>query len=145
MSERFFEKVEKTDSCWLWTGYRNPVGPKGNYGIIRSDTKRTMIKAHRASWEIHNGPIPDDACVLHKCDNPPCVNPDHLFLGTQRSNWYDMLEKRRHYKHNWTHCKRGHAFSEHGRIRKDGSRTCKVCERDVAKVRIERIRSVHTD
>jgi len=88
--ERFWDKVQKTKSCWLWTGHRNRNG----YGCgIRNHYKR--ILAHRASWIINCGEIPNGKLVLHKCDNPPCVNPEHLFIGTYRDNNIDMYKKGR--------------------------------------------------
>lgn len=87
--DRFWARVQKTDSCWEWTG---PVRGKG-YGAVRFDGR--MQSAHRVSWEMANGPIADGLHVLHRCDNPPCINPDHLFLGTQQDNTDDMLAKGR--------------------------------------------------
>ena len=89
--DRFWDKVDKTRSgCWLWTGCTNADG----YGRLALGRKRTE-KAHRVSWELHNGPIPDGAEVCHTCDNPGCVNPDHLFLGTHQDNMTDMRRKGR--------------------------------------------------
>jgi hypothetical protein len=86
--ERFWRFVEKGDGCWEWTGSSVPYG----YGSFGADgTKR----AHRISWEIHFGPIPNGLCVLHHCDNPPCVNPAHLFLGTRQDNSDDKMAKGR--------------------------------------------------
>lgn len=90
---RFWRYVSKTDTCWNWTG--SGSGPKGAYGAMNINKK--SCKAHRVSWEIHRGPIPEGMCVLHKCDNPRCVNPDHLFLGTKKDNTQDMVKKLRHY------------------------------------------------
>lgn len=86
--ERFWARVEKSDGCWEWQGHRNA----GGYGIYRY---RQTDKAHRASWMIHNGEIVDDLHVLHRCDNPPCVRPDHLFLGTHLDNVADRVAKDR--------------------------------------------------
>jgi hypothetical protein len=85
----FLEKVEKTRTCWLWNAYRNHDG----YGRARHNGKQTG--AHRVSWQLHNGPIPEGLHVCHHCDNPPCVNPAHLFLGTHRDNCVDRMLKGR--------------------------------------------------
>lgn len=87
--ERFWSYVKKTDTCWLWTGCSTHLG----YAQIGVNYK--LISVHRFSWEIHNGPIPEGKWVLHKCDNPSCVRPDHLFLGTPKDNTQDMLHKHR--------------------------------------------------
>ncbi len=98
LAVRFWKKVNKTETCWLWTGAQMGKGweTKAGYGLIRVDAPaRGTIPAHRASWEIHNGPIPAGQLVLHKCDVHPCVNPAHLFLGTHTDNTQDMLAKKR--------------------------------------------------
>ena len=93
---RFWKRVSKagTDDCWLWTGATHQYG----YGRMgtgkRGEWKAT--EAHRVSWEIHFGPIPDGMHVCHSCDNPPCVNPAHLFLGTNNDNRQDSVKKNRH-------------------------------------------------
>jgi len=76
--------------CLIWTRVITSSG----YGQVRWGGNRILV--HRASWEIHNGPIPEGMCVLHSCDNPPCCNVDHLFLGTQGDNMTDMVMKGRH-------------------------------------------------
>ena len=94
IKDRFWPKVDKRgpDECWEWTACYNEYG----YGMIAKGGKDGgMERAHLVSWEIHNGPIPDGLCVLHHCDNPHCVNPRHLFLGTKKDNVHDMSEKGR--------------------------------------------------
>jgi len=87
--QQYWTFVEKTDGCWKWKGSKNKFG----YGAFRFHKR--MMMAHRVSWEIHNGPILQGIQVLHKCDNPECSRPDHLFLGNQSENMVDCVEKGR--------------------------------------------------
>ena len=87
---RFFDKVKITDSCWEWTAAKTKKG----YGSFWPN--KNFIQAHRYSYEYFKGKIPKSLFVLHSCDNPPCVNPDHLFLGTQKDNVKDAIIKNRH-------------------------------------------------
>lgn len=81
--------INKATGCWEWAGKRNSY----NYGILYLGGKK--VGAHRYFYGLHKGIIPKKMFVLHKCDNPPCVNPEHLFLGTQRDNMQDMAQKGR--------------------------------------------------
>ncbi len=130
--ERFFEKVDKSGDCWLWTG-----GTRGNddlqYGTTWVDGKHES--AHRYSWVLHNGEIPSGGdcrgmCVCHTCDTPLCVNPDHLFLGTHTDNMRDKIDKGRCGNKNKTHCPQGHEYSEENTYTsKRNMRHCKECAR----------------
>jgi len=91
--EGFWVKVKKTNDCWQWTGTKDRDG----YGRFRIPGKG-LRGSHRIAWSLVNGTIPIGLCVLHKCDNPSCVNPDHLFLGTQQDNIKDMVAKGRQSK-----------------------------------------------
>ena len=87
--KRFFSKVRKTRGCWLWTGSQTKRG----YGQLKALRRRWQ--AHRLSWFIHRGMIPEGLQVLHRCDNPACVKPAHLFLGTHLDNIKDKVSKHR--------------------------------------------------
>ena len=99
---RFWEKVDKNGpihsilgtSCWMWTSGLRDSG----YGNFWTGTD--FIAAHRFSYELHVGPIPDGLYVCHHCDNRPCCNPEHLFVGTHQDNMTDMVVKGRHYAGN---------------------------------------------
>lgn len=87
--ERFWSKVEKSSGCWKWLGALH----SGGYGLFRYLGK--TVRAHRFVWEAIYGPIPPRKHVLHKCDNPDCVNPEHLFIGTAEDNAKDAVSKGR--------------------------------------------------
>jgi hypothetical protein len=89
---RFWGKMERraNSNCWEWQGFKDRWG----YGRTKMEGQQL---AHRAAYVIAHGAIPDGMCVLHRCDNPPCCNPDHLFLGTVADNNADMVAKGRHF------------------------------------------------
>jgi hypothetical protein len=91
LHERFFGKIspEPNSGCWLWVGAYKGKG----YGHMGHDGAN--IAAHRLSYEIHHGPIPNGMLVCHRCDTPECVNPDHLWLGTHQDNLLDASQKKR--------------------------------------------------
>jgi hypothetical protein len=103
-NEPFLTDAEKVGSrrykvtasgCWEWKLFRNALG----YGVVgvgsRTNGTKKLMSAHRLSWTVYKGPIPLGLCVLHRCDNPPCINPEHLFLGTNEDNMKDMAAKGR--------------------------------------------------
>ena len=98
LPQRFWDKVNRTSTCWLWTGYTDPFG-YGHYSVNR---KRSGLMANRVLWEAIYGLLLPGMCVLHKCDTPACVRPSHLFIGTRDDNNRDMRNKRRH-MHGETH------------------------------------------
>lgn len=95
---RFWRYVKKTDGCWEWLGSKT----SGGYGqlMVKGENGFRPVRAHRFSYQLHYGKIPKGegfhgTCILHHCDNPPCVNPKHLFPGTNRENIDDMKKKGR--------------------------------------------------
>lgn len=119
---------EPNSGCWLWErpGLLGPMG----YGHFRY---QGVVAAHRASWLLYRGPIPMGLFICHKCDNPSCVNPDHLYLGTAQDNIADRDRRGRTggvggENRRKTHCKNGHEFTDSNTmIRKQGWRMCRKC------------------
>lgn len=89
MKQKLLSSIKDVNGCWEWQGARHRQG-YGNFPY-----KRSVHLAHRISWKLFKGEIPINMKVCHKCDNPPCVNPDHLFLGYQKDNVNDMFKKQR--------------------------------------------------
>jgi hypothetical protein len=87
--KRFWDKVDKSGECWIWKGTKFRTG----YGMFRFEGK--VGSSHRASWKLSHGDIMEGMCVLHTCDNKLCVNPQHLWLGSQQDNIDDMWRKGR--------------------------------------------------
>ncbi len=108
-SDRFMDKILKTEACWFWKGKKGESG----YGIVYVGNGKSRM-AHRVAWELFVGPIPDGLNVLHKCDTPECVNPDCLFTGTQSDNMRDMAKKGR----SWSQKNYGAAVLRIAKVRK---------------------------
>ncbi len=90
----FWAKVQKTETCWLWTAGQFGHSGYGSFSI-KMDGRTHSVRTHRHSWEMANGPIPEGMHVLHRCDTPLCVRPDHLFLGSAMDNARDKVAKGR--------------------------------------------------
>ena len=128
IEKRFWGFVEKADGCWLWRGERTTTG----YGQFRYGHAGRM-KAHRFSFLIANGFVPE-VFVLHKCDNPLCVNPDHLYEGVAKDNSQDMVSRLRHANQKKAQYPKGHSLAlENVYIHRNGSRRCKQCAAAYAK------------
>lgn len=137
---RFDEKVVRIPEvgCWVWMGAIRGRG----YGSFHVGTKsdRKNMGAHRVAWFMRHGHLPaSDVDVCHECDNPLCVNPAHLFLGTRSDNMKDCGSKGRITtigKSLLTHCVRGHEFTlQNTRITYRGHRSCRECEKQRAAIR----------
>ena len=113
-----YKFIIKTSECWAWTGHKHAKG----YGVFNIKSKK--LKAHRVSYELHIGAIPDGLHVLHKCDVPECTNPEHLYVGTNEQNVADKMNRKRHKAFSITHCPKGHEYPPAG-----GKRHCITCGR----------------
>lgn len=130
IEQRFWRTVDTSagiDGCWLWTGYHNKQG----YGQIAYDGQRPRA-AHRLSLILSGVDVPRDKLVLHSCDNPPCVNPAHLRIGTHADNRRDMYARDRQPAHQrpMTHCTRGHEMTPENSRKRYGDRggpQCRMC------------------
>lgn len=125
------ERTEKQADCWLWFGPKNAKG----YGLL--SVKGQHWSAHRLSYHVHKGPIPKGMLVCHSCDVRNCVNPDHLWLGTNDDNQLDAWKKGRKRMQSATHCERGHEYTPENTRRppSTGRRVCIACARGRFRIR----------
>lgn len=125
----FWDRVDALDrlnpnGCWNWIGTNDGHG----YGYVTYEKK--SMKAHRFSWMLHYNEHPRESWVLHKCDNPACVNPKHLFLGDRKANVADMVQKNRQPNYKKNFCPKGHKYTpENTVITTHGSRACLQCRK----------------
>lgn len=125
LEERFWSKVNQSDECWTWTASKDDKG----YGKIGLPGRKGWGFAHRVSYSLEHGvELTPDQKVLHRCDNPPCVRPDHLFLGTAADNAADMVAKGRSRGQKVTHCVHGHSLED--AYRYGTKRVCRQCKRN---------------
>lgn len=109
--------------CHEWNGTR-----RNGYG--RLSYRGKIYSAHRIAWELVNGPIPDGILLCHSCDNPPCCNIEHLWLGTSKDNSRDMSSKGRNFQQKKIQCRRGHFYNEVNTYNtSEGKRACRECHR----------------
>jgi hypothetical protein len=140
LQQRFEAKIYKTQTCWIWTGALIPKG----YGMIGKDGGREL--AHRVAYELFIGPIPEGMFVLHRCDNRRCVNPKHLFLGTNTDNMQDMIAKGRARHIRGEECSFAKLNAELVRSIRIDTRTCEAIatELGLSATTVERARSRKT-
>lgn len=122
LESRFWSKLKKTDSCWIWTASKDLDG----YG--RFFLEGRSISSHRFSYEHWNGKIPDELQIDHICRNRACVNPEHMEIVTSKENTLKgsgptAVNSRK------THCPQGHEYSEENTYNSNGARTCKICKK----------------
>lgn len=130
---RFWSKVDKSGDCWTWTAGRNDLG----YGQFSYGGKGGKnVGAHRYAYMLTHGAIPEGAFVLHNCDNPSCVRPDHLRIGSQVDNMRDRSQRGRNPNALKRSCRNGHEYDEANTyVTRRGTRSCRACHRERERAR----------
>lgn len=125
LAERFWEKVATGPGCWEWQNATTGFG----YGVFQLGRGEGTKGAHIVAWELENGPITNGMWVLHHCDNPPCVRPSHLYLGTAEDNGADVSARGRARSAKATHCPANHSYDEANTYieKATGKRRCRAC------------------
>lgn len=148
LAERLWSRVDKNGAipahvpelgpCWIWQGWCEVAGGHGRIG--KNGRAAGMMGAHIAAWIVTNGPIPLGLHVCHHCDNPPCVRPSHLFIGTHADNMADMVRKGRQAQSQKTHCPAGHEYTKESFRASRNERRCRTCARRQGRERSEKNR-----
>jgi len=134
--KRFEDKYTKTMlGCWDWTAGTFHFG----HGKFRYNNK--FVKAHRFSFQLYTGESVEGKMCLHKCNRPGCINPTHLYLGTQKDNMQDILKANRNFKRKRETCDKGHPFKGENLLMDNGARRCKICTYARSKIYRDRRRN----
>lgn len=139
-ADRFWSRVDRSEDgdCWPWLGGRGSTG--NGYGRVHFGGR--MRPATQVAWELANAaPFPAGKYACHSCDNPLCVNPAHIWPGTQSENLRDCVAKGRHRSEPLTHCKRGHPMVGSNRRPTDGGFRCATCTRERTRLAMRRLRA----
>jgi len=129
--ERLDSRTSRSSRCWMYQGVLNRAG----YGVLNRGARGLgNVLAHRAAYELKVGPVTDGMFVCHRCDTPSCVRPSHLFLGTPRDNYLDMVSKGRQ-RPTVTHCPRGHEYTDWNTLWKKHGRRCRICNNAYERIR----------